>query len=221
MLRSLYRNIKNFFLYFLSGNIKIGKNVATNRSILEGNNKINDNTVFVNGRLGFGTYLGANCNFNATEIGRYCSIGSFVKVLSANHPTRDFVSTHPAFFSLSKQAGFTYTSTPKFQEQKLLDIQKGISVSIGNDVWIGEEVIIIGGVTICDGAVIGARAVVTKDVPPYTKVGGIPAKVIGKRFTEDEIAFLLNLQWWNKGEPWIVENAPLFSDIHDLMKKIV
>ena len=220
MLRNTYRNIRNFLLYSLSSNIKIGKNVATNGSFLEGKNKINNNTVFVNGRMGYGTYLGADCNFVATEIGRYCSIGSYVKVITANHPSRDFVSTHPAFFSIAKQSGFTYASKPKFQEQKLLDIKNGIAVSIGNDVWIGEDVMIMGGVKIHDGAIIGARALVTKDVSPYTKIGGVPAKIIGKRFTDDEIEFLLNLKWWDKDESWIIENATFFSDIQDFMKKI-
>jgi virginiamycin A acetyltransferase len=68
---------------------------------------------------------------------------------------------------------------------------------IGNDVWIGYEAVVMQGVRIGDGAVIGSRAVVTKDVPPYTIVGGIPAKVINKRFSEEVIEKLLNIQWWN------------------------
>lgn len=68
---------------------------------------------------------------------------------------------------------------------------------MGNDVWIGYEAVILAGVTIGDGAVIGARAVVTRDVPPYTIVGGVPAKPIRKRFDEDTIARLLALRWWD------------------------
>lgn len=70
-------------------------------------------------------------------------------------------------------------------------------ITIGNDVWIGYEAVIMQGVTIGDGAVIGTRAVVTKDVPPYTIVGGVPAKRIKKRFEEDTIAALLHLSWWD------------------------
>jgi acetyltransferase-like isoleucine patch superfamily enzyme len=219
MIRKMYRNINNFFFYSFTRDKKVGKNVAAYGSFLEGKNKINDNTVFVKSRLGRGSYLGANCYFSGTEIGKYCSIGSYVKVITANHPSRNFVTTHPAFFSLSKQAGFTYTTEQRFQEQKLLDEQKGISVSIGNDVWIGEEAIIMGGVKIHNGAIIGARALVTRDIPPYAKVGGVPAKIIGKRFNEDEIEFLLNLKWWDKDESWIIEYAPFFSDIRDFIKK--
>jgi acetyltransferase-like isoleucine patch superfamily enzyme len=174
----------------------------------------------VNSRLGRGSYIGANCSFNEVEIGKYCSIGSNVKVITANHPTRDFVSTHPSFFSLSKQAGFTHVSEQKFEEQRYLDKTKRISVSIGNDVWIGEEVMIFGGVRINDGAIIGARALVTRDIPSFSKVAGIPAREIGKRFNNEQIEFLLKLKWWDKDEAWIMEHAPLFSNIIDLMKNI-
>src|SRR5690242_4191916 len=95
--RQIYRNIKNFLAYSSKPDINISKNVATQGSSLEGKNKISESTVFVNSHLGRGSYIGANCNFNAVKIGRYCSIGSNVKIITANHPTRDFVSTHPAF----------------------------------------------------------------------------------------------------------------------------
>lgn len=74
-------------------------------------------------------------------------------------------------------------------------------IVIGNDVWIGYEAVIMAGVTIGDGAIIGTRAVVTKDVPPYTIVGGVPARQIRKRFSEDMIAYLLDLKWWD----WPIE----------------
>ena len=70
-------------------------------------------------------------------------------------------------------------------------------IIIGNDVWIGYEAVIMSGVTIGDGAIIGARSVVTKDIPPYTIVGGVPARQIRRRFSEETIAALLELKWWN------------------------
>lgn len=79
-------------------------------------------------------------------------------------------------------------------------------IVIGSDVWIGFEAVILGGVTVGDGAVIGARAVVTKDVPPYTIVGGVPAKPIRKRFSDEVISRLLKLQWWNWPEERIRKN---------------
>lgn len=79
-------------------------------------------------------------------------------------------------------------------------------IIIGNDVWIGYEAVILAGVSIGDGAIIGARAVVTKDVPPYTIVGGVPAKPIKKRFSDETISSLLSIQWWNWSKEKISEN---------------
>ena len=123
-------------------------------------------------------------------IGKFCSIACGVKFLfnCANH----------ALKSLS-----TYTF-PLFYEEWELDKaditsawdNKG-DIVIGNDVWIGYEAVIMAGVHIGDGAIIGTRAVVTKDVPPYTIVGGVPAREIRKRFDADVIERLLKLEWWN------------------------
>lgn len=79
-------------------------------------------------------------------------------------------------------------------------------ITVGNDVWIGYEALILAGVTIGDGAIIGSRAVVTKDVPPYTIVGGIPAKLIRKRFDNETINELLKLRWWDWNEEKIKRN---------------
>ena len=79
-------------------------------------------------------------------------------------------------------------------------------ITVGNDVWIGYEALILAGVAIGDGAIIGSRAVVTKDVPPYTIVGGIPAKPIRKRFDNETISELLKLRWWDWNEEKIKRN---------------
>ena len=123
-------------------------------------------------------------------IGKYCSIACGAKFIftSANHTLKS-LSTFPF---------------PIFFEEWNLD-KKNITsawdnkgdIVIGNDVWIGYEAIILSGVHIGDGAIIGTRAVVTKDVPPYSIVGGVPAKEIKKRFEENTINQLLQIQWWN------------------------
>ena len=81
-------------------------------------------------------------------------------------------------------------------------------IIIGNDVWIGYEAVILAGVSIGDGAIVGARAVVTKDVPPYTIVGGVPAKPIRRRFDEATVARMLELQWWNWPDERIRKTIP-------------
>ena len=129
-------------------------------------------------------------NHDKLVIGKFCSIACGAKFLftSANH-TQMSLSTYPF---------------PIFFEEWGLDIQNITSawdnkgdIIIGNDVWIGYEAVILSGVTIGDGAIIGARAVVTKDVPPYTIVGGVPAKRIRKRFPDEVISTLLALKWWD------------------------
>ena len=128
-------------------------------------------------------------------IGKFCSIACGAKFIfnSANH-TLSSLSTYPF---------------PIFFEEWGLDIKditkawdnKG-NIVVGNDVWIGYEAVILAGVTIGDGAIIGARAVVTKDVPPYTIVGGTPSKEIRKRFDAEVIQQLLMLKWWD----WSADN---------------
>lgn len=123
-------------------------------------------------------------------IGKFCSIACGAKFLftSANHTLKS-LSTYPF---------------PLFFEEWNLDKanvtdswdNKG-DIVIGNDVWIGYEAVILSGVTIGDGAIIGTRAVVSKDVPPYTIVGGIPARPIRKRFSDEVIAALLEISWWD------------------------
>ena len=132
-------------------------------------------------------------------IGKFCSIACGAKFIfnSANH-TLSSLSTYPF---------------PIFFEEWGLDVKditkawdnKG-DIVVGNDVWIGYEAVILAGVTIGDGAIIGARAVVTKDVPPYTIVGGVPAKQIRKRFNEETIDTLLKLKWWDWSKERIAKN---------------
>ena len=85
--------------------------------------------------------------------------------------------------------------------------------------WIGYNVIITMGVTVGDGAVLAAGAVVTKDVPPYTVVGGVPARVIKKRFSDEDIAKLLKIRWWDWDDKKIVENAHLFQNTKAFIDK--
>ena len=183
---------------------------ALNDVFCEGNNIFNKNVVF-RGKIGFGSYIGADSNLNAV-IGRYCSIASNVKCVAGSHPSNTFVSTHPAFFSTKRQAGFTYVEENLYREDIFVDNEKHL-VKIGNDVWIGSNVLLLPGITIGDGAIIAAGAVVTKDVEPYAIVGGVPAKTIKKRFTDDEISFLLKFKWWDKSNVWLKQNVKQFQNI--------
>ncbi|MBI5324137.1 MAG: CatB-related O-acetyltransferase [Ignavibacteriae bacterium] len=152
-----------------------------------------------------------------TNIGRFCAIGENVRTHLGLHPSKEWVSVHPAFFSNQAQAGFTFTTANLFDEHKYIDDDKKFVVEIGNDVWIANNVIIMDGVKIGDGAVIGAGSIVTKDVEPYSVVGGVPAKIISKRFSDEQIEKLLKIKWWNWDYEKIKENSDLFSNIEKFL----
>ena len=202
------RKLKNRSLCVFDADTVIDKNVR-----FEGGNSIQEKARVLNSELGYGTYIGANSFICNTVIGRYCCIGGNVKTIVGNHPVRQFVSVHPAFYSLRKQSGFTYVTEEKFSDFHYIDEEKRISVMIGNDVWIGENASVLEHVVIGDGAVVAAGAVVTKDVPNYAIVGGVPAKILGYRFDEKTIEFLERVKWWEKPQSWIKEHAELFESI--------
>lgn len=140
-------------------------------------------------------------NHDRLKIGKFCSIGAGAKFLfnAANH-TMHSLSSYP-FPVLNAE-----WNVPGMKTTDAWDNHGDIL--IGNDVWIGYEALILAGVTIGDGAIIGARAVVTHDVPPYTIAGGVPAKPIRKRFDDATIVELLKLQWWNWPEERIQRAIP-------------
>ena len=146
-------------------------------------------------------------NGDKLKIGKFCSIacGATFLFTSANHTLRS-LSTYPF---------------PIFFEEWGLDKKdirsawdnKG-DIVIGNDVWIGYQAVILSGVTVGDGAIIGTRALVTKDVPPYTIVGGVPAKPIRKRFDQATITQLEALRWWDWDAEKIRRNLPAIQSGH-------
>ena len=190
-----------------------------NNLILEGGNRLFYGAELKHSKLGFGTYLGSRACIENASIGRYSCIGGGTKTVLGSHPLENNVSIHPAFFSTRKQAGFTYVEKDKAEEYKRAKDSQ-YSIEIGNDVWIGANVTILAGVTIGDGAVVAAGAVIVKDVPSYSIVGGVPARMIRKRFEEEDIAFLNKIQWWNKSEEWIRKHAGDFEDIELLRKSV-
>lgn len=182
-------------------------------TVFEGANRIGERTSFT-GKIGYGSYIGNDCKISA-EIGKFCSIASKVETLSGTHPSKLFVSTSPAFYSLQKTSGVNLVQRQKFNEYKKTD--NGYDVIIGNDVWIGSGVSILGGIKIGDGAIIAANSTVTKNVEPYSIVAGVPSKEIRKRFEVDQIKYLQEYRWWNKSEQWIINNAELFDNINNFI----
>ena len=132
-------------------------------------------------------------NRDKLSIGRFCSLacGASFLLNSANHSLRSLSSYPFPLFNEQWEHGLKLTDSWD---------NKG-DINVGNDVWIGYEAVIMAGVTIGDGAVVAARAVVTHDVPPYTVVGGVPAKPIRQRFSSQTVKTLLKIKWWD----WPVE----------------
>ena len=184
----------------------------SHRCEFEGMNVVCSHTGYY-GRMGLGSYIGSNCNVSA-DIGRFTSMGNRISQIVETHPMHEpFVTTSPMLTSVRKQTGHTFAKRQVSEEYRYYDKEREIAFRIGNDCWVGNDVCFIGGVQVGDGAVVLARAIVTKDVPPYAIVGGIPAKVIGYRYDEETIKFLLKVQWWNKDVEWLKEHWELFSDM--------
>lgn len=142
------------------------------------------------GKYTYGTPQLLNSNLTLLKsIGSFCSIGLGLTILNGNHPLNR-LTTHPSTFD--KRWGFVKNNSV------LIDLhQKNKEILIGNDVWIGVNVIILPSVIISDGAVIGTGSVVTKNVEPYSIVGGVPARHIKDRFNKDVIDSILKSRWWD------------------------
>lgn len=169
-------------------------------------NTIYNEAVLVGVEMGDYSYASYRCRLSNVSIGKFSCIGPEVFAGLGAHPSRDYVSTHPAFYSSKKTVQSTFVDKSRFQEFK--------RIVIGNDVWIGARAIVVDGIVIGDGAIVAAGAVITKDVPSYAVVGGVPARVLRYRFQPDEITFLKNFKWWDKDIEWLEVNANLFRDVN-------
>lgn len=161
-------------------------------------------------KIGKFSYIGPNSNISMTIIGRFCSIGPNIFCGYGIHPTNG-VSTSPMFYSTKMQNGISLSKVDKINERK--------QITIGNDVFIGANVTILDGVTIGDGVIIGAGAVVSKDIPPFAIAVGSPIRILRYRFSEDQIAAMQRIQWWNWDEKKLKDIEAMFFDIDTFIAK--
>ena len=208
-----YRFFKNWMLEKQAKNVCISSYAIVDKCILDDYVKIGARTTVANVKIGAYSYLSTDVFLNYVEVGKFCSIGPRVMMGLGRHPV-DQISTHPVFYSNLGQCGVVLRKTSVFEEYRL--------TLIGNDVWIGAGSILLDGVSVGDGAIIAAGAVVTQDVPPYAIVGGIPAKTIKFRTEPDKIGALQKSAWWNWPEDKLRAELEALSgsvckflDIHD------
>lgn len=163
------------------------RSFASTDCIFEGYNKLHGNARLVSTRLGRMSYV-SSARISRSNIGSFCSIGFEALIGLGDHPAA-LLSTHPAFYSNLGQSGRTFSDRQHFEEFK--------TIQIGNDVWIGARAVILGGVSIGDGAIVAAGAVVVHDVPPFAIVGGVPARILRYRFDDPIRAAIQDWRWWD------------------------
>jgi acetyltransferase-like isoleucine patch superfamily enzyme len=195
---------------YANKHLAIGYMVRFSNCIFGHYNTLYEGAQLTNVSMGDFSYIANNAKIGNTEIGKFSCIGPDVLAGLGRHPSRDFVSIHPIFYSPLRQAQITFVPTSFYDEFD--------KIKIGNDVWIGARAIICDGLTIGDGVIVGAGALVTKDIPAYAVVGGVPAKILRYRFEPNEINFLQQYKWWDKDVDWLRENFDQFHNIKKLMQ---
>lgn len=191
-LKKQFKNRKLSFLAFYDNQTNISEKTRIQRFV-----------VLRKCTLGNYSYIGYKSNIYHAEIGKFCSISKEVCIGLPSHPI-NFLSTSPIFVNRINGTGYSWTNQDLFDPMPK-------KVMIGHDVWIGMKSTIMGGVHVGNGAVIAAHSVVTRDVPPYAIVGGVPAKIIKYRFSEGIIARLLQSEWWNHPDDFLKKKIIAFQ----------
>jgi acetyltransferase-like isoleucine patch superfamily enzyme len=214
-MRCIKEFVKNILLKRKFAHSKIYRNVNISlNSNLERDCVIFENVNIYKSNIKKYSYIQKNSSIFNSEIGAFCSIASNVTIGLANHKI-DGVSTSPLFYDANQPL-------PKFFTEKRLEIDEVLPrTEIGDDVWIGQNVLVKAGVKVGIGAIIGAGAVVTKDVEPYSIVGGVPAKHIKFRFEKDIREKILASKWWEMEDEKLEKFSQFFDQPDEFLEKLI
>jgi acetyltransferase-like isoleucine patch superfamily enzyme len=198
-------------LYFWAKFMKKIRSSAIRNCIIDKTSKVEAGSHVINSSFGKHSFCGYDCEIYNTDVGSFCSIANGVTIGGSQHAMQ-WVSTSPVFRKGRDSVKKKYSEFEYHNDGK--------RTIIGHDVWIGERALIKQGITIGSGAIIGMGSVVTKDVEPFTIVGGCPAKFIRKRFDDITIKELLEIEWWNFEEDVLKEYTKYITNPSEFIKRV-
>jgi chloramphenicol O-acetyltransferase type B len=187
----------------ISKALKKARLIAVKNSTVHSTSKLESGTSFYSSTMGKFSFCGYDCEIVNADIGSFTSIANCVVIGGGRHPM-EWAAMSPVFYEGRDSVNAKFSEHVREQPRR---------VSIGHDVWLGRSVIVLPGVTIGDGAVVGAGSVVTKEVPPYAIVAGNPARLIRYRFSESLRSRLLSARWWDLNHRELRALAPYVRDV--------
>lgn len=189
-------------VYLWSKMLRRARGAAIRNSTVHPTSTIEPGSSFISGTMGRHSFCGYDCEISGADIGHFCSIANQVVIGGGRHPV-EWAGMSPVFYEGRDSVAKKFSTFSRPPPQR---------TSIGSDVWIGYRAIIMQGVTIGDGAAIGAGSVVTRDVPAYAIVGGSPARLIRYRFDEPMREALLASRWWDRSDAVLERCADQIRD---------